>query len=113
MPPPHERTVSPSVTGGGGSAIPSPTASYRAQLHGALDQYQTAVANAQNEIMKVLTMVLLPITVVAGIYGMNFGSMPELRVRWGYPAVWVLIVAGMLTAFRWRGWLGGCDDPGP
>lgn len=86
--------------------------SYRGQLDGALDQYQTAVANAQNEIMKVLTMVsvvLLPITVVAGIYGMNFTYMPELDERWGYPAVWVAIVAivvGVLTVFRRRGWLG-------
>lgn len=63
-----------------------------------------------------LRLVLLLILVVAGIYGMSFDSMPELRVRWGYPAVWLLIVAivvGMLTAFRWRGWLGGRDDPGP
>lgn len=67
------------------------TASYHAQLDGALDKYQTAVANAKNEIMKVLTMVLLPITVVAGLHGRNFDFMPELRARWGYPAVWVLM----------------------
>jgi magnesium transporter len=88
------------------------TDSYREVLDSALDQYQSAVANAQNEVMKVLTMVsavLLPITVVTGIYGMNFAYMPELDERWAYPAVLtlnVLIVVTVLSIFRVRGWLG-------
>ena|GEM_PF-35431 len=87
--------------------------SCRDLLDGALAQYQSAVANAQNEVMKVLTMVsavLLPITVVAGIYGMNFEFMPELNQRWGYPAVMAVNVTIVLTAlafFRSRGWIGG------
>jgi magnesium transporter len=98
------------------------TTSYRSQLDGAQDQYQTAVGNAQNEIMKVLTMVsavLLPITVIAGIYGMNFQFMPELDERWGYPAVWgviIMIVLVVLTVFRRRGWISSPregDPPAP
>ena len=93
--------------------VAAQTESLRSQLDTAFAQYQTLVANTQNEIMKVLTMVsatLLPITVVAGIYGMNFEFMPELHTRWGYPAVMtlnVLIVISSLTFFRWKGWIGG------
>ena len=93
--------------------VSAQTDSLRSQLDTAFAQYQTLVANTQNEIMKVLTMVsatLLPITVVTGVYGMNFDVMPELRQRWGYPAVMtlnVLIVVSSLTFFRWKGWIGG------
>ena len=88
------------------------TESLRAQLDTAFDHYQSVVANRQNEIMKVLTMVsatLLPMTVVTGIYGMNFEFMPELDERWGYP--WALglsafIVVVNLTFFYMRGWIG-------
>ncbi len=71
------------------------------------------MAHNQNEITKVLTMVsavLLPITVVAGIYGMNFVYMPELNERWAYPAVMFLnvcIVVVNLMLFRLKGWIGG------
>ncbi|MFO8000463.1 MAG: magnesium/cobalt transporter CorA [Marinilabilia sp.] len=64
-----------------------------------------------NEVMKVLTIVatlFIPLTFVAGIYGMNFENMPELSWRWGYPAVWglILIVAsGMIIYFRKKKWL--------
>jgi magnesium transporter len=64
-----------------------------------------------NEVMKVLTIIatiFIPITFVAGIYGMNFEVMPELKWRWGYFAVWGLfgaIAAGMLIYFRRRKWL--------
>ena len=64
-----------------------------------------------NEVMKVLTIIatiFIPITFVAGIYGMNFEYMPELKWHWGYFAVWGLfaaITAGMLIYFRRRKWL--------
>ena len=92
--------------------VAAQTEALRQQLDTAFGQYQTLVANSQNEVMKVLTMVsatLLPITVVAGIYGMNFEFMPELQRRWGYPMVMtlnVLIVVSSVVFFRWKGWLG-------
>ena len=64
-----------------------------------------------NEVMKVLTVIatiFIPVTFVAGIYGMNFQHMPELGWRWGYPLFWIVtivIVAGMLFFFRKRRWL--------
>jgi magnesium transporter len=101
--------------------VAAQTEALRAQLDTAFAQYQTIVSNTQNEIMKVLTMVsatLLPITVVAGIYGMNFDFMPELEERWGYPVVMMInliIVIGSLSFFRWKGWIGrhgGRKQPG-
>lgn len=92
--------------------VASLTAALRAELDSAFEHYLSAVANSQNEVMRILTMVssiLLPITVVAGIYGMNFHFMPEIDERWGYPAVMslnALIVVGGLTYFRSRGWIG-------
>ena len=86
--------------------------SLRGQLNAAFDHYQSLVAQSQNEVMKVLTMVsatLLPITVVAGIYGMNFVHMPELNERWGYPfalGLSALIVLGNVLYFRAKGWIG-------
>ncbi|MCK6514821.1 magnesium/cobalt transporter CorA [Myxococcota bacterium] len=64
-----------------------------------------------NEVMQVLTIVatmFIPLTFVVGVYGMNFEHMPELQWRYGYPAVWVvmvLMVLGMLVWFRSRRWL--------
>lgn len=92
--------------------VANQTESLRAQLDTAFDHYQSTVANAQNEVMKVLTMVsavLLPLTVVAGIYGMNFRYMPELDERWGYPAVLfvcAIIIVTNLLLFRAKGWIG-------
>jgi magnesium transporter len=65
-----------------------------------------------NEIMKVLTImasVFIPLTFIAGVYGMNFQFMPELSWRWGYPAIWtvfVLLTLGMVLFFRRKGWIG-------
>ena len=90
--------------------------SLRGQLNAAFDHYQSLVAQSQNEVMKVLTMVsatLLPITVVAGIYGMNFAHMPELDERWGYPfalALSAVIVIGNVLYFRAKGWIGRRED---
>jgi magnesium transporter len=64
-----------------------------------------------NEIMKVLacvSAVFLPLTFLAGVYGMNFEVLPELAWRHGYLMFWgvcVLLVAGMLWFFRWMRWL--------
>ncbi len=64
-----------------------------------------------NEVMKVLTIfasIFIPLTFVAGIYGMNFEYMPELAWRWAYPIVWLVMVSaavGMLVYFRRKGWL--------
>jgi magnesium transporter len=85
--------------------------SYRDILAGMLDIYLSTVSNKMNEIMKVLTIIatiFIPITFVAGIYGMNFKYMPELEWRWGYFMVWVVIVvvAGiMIGYFRKKQWL--------
>jgi magnesium transporter len=85
--------------------------SYRDVLAGLLDIYLSSVSNKMNEIMKVLTIIatiFIPITFVAGIYGMNFKYMPELEWRWGYFMVWALIVvvAGiMIGYFRKKQWL--------
>ncbi|MFT4977614.1 MAG: magnesium transporter [Myxococcota bacterium] len=68
-------------------------------------------ARRLNDIMRVLTVissVFIPITFIAGVYGMNFPNMPELTWAWAYPAVWLLmlaVAAGMLTWFRTRRWL--------
>jgi magnesium transporter len=68
-----------------------------------------------NEVMKVLTMfstVLLPLTLIAGIYGMNFEHMPELKWMYGYPSalgLMGLITLMLLVYFRRKGWLGDID----
>lgn len=73
--------------------------------------YQANLAQRMNEVMKVLTgisTIFLPLTFIAGVYGMNFDGMPELRQRWGYPAIWVVFIATgllMLWYFRRRKWL--------
>lgn len=87
--------------------------SYREMASGLADLYMSAVSNKMNEIMKVLTImasVFIPLTFVAGVYGMNFQHMPELAFEWAYPAVWVTFVVltvGMLGFFKYKGWIGG------
>lgn len=78
---------------------------------GMLDTYLSSVSNRMNEIMKVLTVmasIFIPLTFVAGVYGMNFERMPELGWRWGYPAVlglMAVIGGGMAAYFRARDWI--------
>lgn len=85
---------------------------YRDLISGALEAYLSVVSNRMNEIMKVLTIfsaIMLPLTFIAGVYGMNFDNMPELHSRIGYYVVWIimLVVAlGMLGLFWRRGWIG-------
>jgi magnesium transporter len=85
--------------------------SYRDIVSGLFDTYLSSVSNRMNEVMKVLTIIatiFIPVTFVAGVYGMNFHRMPELTWPWGYPLallVMLLIAAGMLVYFRRKRWL--------
>jgi len=84
---------------------------FRDMAAATLDVYLSSLSNRMNEVMKVLTIIatiFIPLTFIAGVYGMNFRHMPELEWRWGYAAVWlVMIVAGglMVLAFRRKKWL--------
>ncbi|SEA67001.1 magnesium/cobalt transporter CorA [Alkalimonas amylolytica] len=79
-------------------------------LSGLLDLYLTSVSNRTNEVMKVLTMmasIFIPLTFIAGIYGMNFEVMPELGWQYGYALILGLMACiggGLLWYFRRRGW---------
>jgi len=82
----------------------------RDSLSGALDIYLSSMSNRMNEVMRVLTVMstlFIPLTFIAGIYGMNFAHMPELTWRYGYAAVWAVMIAsviGMLMFFRRQKW---------
>jgi magnesium transporter len=84
---------------------------FREMTQELVDLYLSSVSNRMNEIMKVLTVIatiFMPLTFIAGVYGMNFTHMPELGWRWGYPAVLAVMTAvavGMAWMFRRRGWL--------
>jgi len=84
---------------------------YRDMVSGMLDIYLSSISNRLNAVMKVLTIIatiFMPLTFLAGIYGMNFKYMPELEWRWGYPTVWIaviLISVSMLIYFKKKGWL--------
>lgn len=85
--------------------------SYRDMVSGMLDTYLSSLSNRMNEVMKVLTIIatiFIPLTFLAGVYGMNFESMPELKWAWGYPALWiVMIIIGVFMAlyFHRKKWL--------
>jgi magnesium transporter len=84
---------------------------YRDMLSGMIDMYMSSISNRMNEVMKVLTIiatVFIPLTFIAGVYGMNFEFMPELKWPYGYAFIWgVMISMGltMLVYFRKKGWL--------
>ncbi|PLZ98870.1 magnesium and cobalt transport protein CorA [Fischerella thermalis CCMEE 5268] len=90
---------------------------YRELASGLMDVYLSAVSNRMNEIMKLLTVIsaiFIPLTFIAGVYGMNFNTekspynMPELNWYWGYPACLAVmaVIAGILLYIFWRkGWL--------
>ena len=84
---------------------------FRDLLTGMHDTYLSSISNRMNEIMKVLTIIatiFIPLTFIAGIYGMNFDFMPELKWRFAYFAIWgivVLIAVLMLIFFRRKKWL--------
>lgn len=83
---------------------------FRDLLSGMLDLYMSSVSHRMNEIMKTLTIfasIFMPLTFIAGVYGMNFHVMPELAWRWGYPMIMIIMLAiggGLAFYFRWRRW---------
>ena len=84
---------------------------FREMLSGMVDIYLSSLNNRMNAVMKVLTIIatiFMPLTFLAGVYGMNFKYMPELEWPWGYPLV-LAVMAGvgaiMLIVFRRKGWL--------
>ena len=85
--------------------------SYRDMVSGMLDIYLSSISNRMNAVMKVLTIIatiFIPLTFIAGIYGMNFKHMPELEWKFGYAAVLIImliVVAIMLIYFRKKKWL--------
>ena len=85
--------------------------SFRDMVSGMLDVYLSSISNKMNEVMKVLTIfaaIFIPLTFIAGIYGMNFEFMPELRWQWAYPAVLVAmatIATVLLVYFKRKKWL--------
>ncbi len=85
--------------------------SYRDMVAGMLDTYLSSMSHRLNEVMKVLTIIatiFIPLTFLAGVYGMNFKHMPELDLPWAYPALWAVMMVsalGMLAYFRRRRWL--------
>jgi magnesium transporter len=99
--------------------------SYRDIAGDTRDYYLSTISNRMNEIMKTLTVIatiFLPLSFIAGVYGMNFNTsvskwnMPELNWRFGYLyslGLMVAVAAGMLWWFRWRGWLSGYGEEHP
>ncbi len=84
--------------------------SYRDMTAGMMDVYLSSISNRLNEVMRVLTVIatlFIPPTFLVGVYGMNFTDMPELRWRYGYLLVWLMIIVmigGMLLYFRRKKW---------
>jgi magnesium transporter len=80
-------------------------------ISGTLDIYLSSVSNRMNEVMKVLTIIatiFIPLTFMAGVYGMNFKYMPELEWEWGYLTIWILMLllgCLMLWGFKRKNWL--------
>lgn len=84
---------------------------FRDILSGMHDLYLSNISIRMNDIMKTLTIIatiFIPLTFIAGIYGMNFEYMPELKWKWGYFFVWgvmITIAIGMVIYFRKKKWL--------
>ena len=84
---------------------------YRDMLSGMIDLYLSSISNKMNEVMKVLTIIatiFIPLTFIAGVYGMNFKYMPELGMEVGYPAVigvMALVAVVMLAYFKKKKWI--------
>ena len=84
---------------------------YREMATDLTDTYMSSTSNRMNEVMKVLTIIgtiFIPLTFLAGVYGMNFHHIPELTQVWAYPAFWtvcVLVAGTMLYFFRRRHWV--------
>ncbi len=84
---------------------------YRVMLTDYLNLYHAALSNKMNSVMKFLTIfstIFIPLTFIAGIYGMNFEKMPELGWEWGYPAallIMFVVGVGMLGFLKYKKWL--------
>jgi magnesium transporter len=89
---------------------------YRDLVNGLLDIHFSVVANKTNEVMKVMTIIatiMLPLSVIAGIYGMNFENMPELKTSYGYfvtLGIMLLVALGMIFYFWHKGWIFQKND---
>jgi magnesium transporter len=85
--------------------------SFQEIVSGMMDVYLSGISNRMNNIMKVLTIIatiFIPLTFIAGVYGMNFQHMPELAWRWSYPAIlglMTLVFIGMIIFFKRKRWL--------
>jgi len=85
--------------------------SYRDMISGMVDIYLSSISNKMNEVMKVLTIfasIFIPLTFIAGLYGMNFEFMPELTWHWGYFALLGFMVSvgvSLVVYFRRKRWL--------
>jgi magnesium transporter len=90
--------------------------SYREITSGLMDIYLSSTGQRTNEVMKVLTImasIFIPLTFLAGVYGMNFQYLPGLQWHdgwWVVCGVMIATTAGMLLYFRHRGWIGAQDD---
>ena len=84
---------------------------YREMIWSLMDMYMTTISNKMNEVMKVLTImasIFIPLTFIAGIYGMNFEYIPELKYKYSYFILWgvmVVLFIGMLFYFKRKKWL--------
>ena len=84
---------------------------YREMSMSLMEMYMSNMSNKMNEVMKVLTImasIFIPLTFIAGIYGMNFDNMPELHYKYGYYVVWgvmILLFIGMMIYFKKKKWL--------
>jgi len=87
------------------------TYNLRDMVESALSTYLSSVSNRMNEVMKVLTLIatiFIPLTFIAGIYGMNFANMPELQWRYGYFGILIVMAVigiSLVVYFRRRSWL--------
>lgn len=83
---------------------------YREMIWNLMDMYMTIISNKMNEVMKVLTIIatiFIPLTFIAGIYGMNFDNMPELHYKYGYYVLWlvmIMIFIMMIIYFKRKKW---------
>ena len=84
---------------------------YREMIWSLMDMYMTTISNKMNEVMKVLTImasIFIPLTFIAGIYGMNFEYIPELHYKYSYFILWgvmIILFIGMLIYFKRKKWL--------
>ncbi|WP_418604412.1 magnesium/cobalt transporter CorA [Hwangdonia sp.] len=84
---------------------------YREMIWSLMDMYMTSISNKMNEVMKVLTImasIFIPLTFIAGIYGMNFEYIPELQYKYAYFILWgvmIVLFIGMLFYFKRKKWL--------